>query len=114
MTVQELVYAQAVALADVQEQQQALLKLLCNAGVTALEARLREGLTVESCKADFVAAAALYALAALEESGGQVQEFRAGDLTVKQGGGAAARCLRRQAELMMMPYLRDGLVFTGV
>ncbi|MDO5399413.1 MAG: hypothetical protein Q4F17_00340 [Eubacteriales bacterium] len=115
MELRELTYAQAAALAGVQEGRQAeLLRLLCAAAVTALEARLREGLTADSCKADFVAAAALYALAALEEAGGQMQEFRAGDLVVKQGGSAASRCLRRQAELMMGPYLRDGFAFMGV
>lgn len=115
MNVQEQVYAQAAALAGQQEQrQEELLRLLCSAAVTALEARLREGVSVDSCKADFVAAAALEALASLGEAGGELREFRAGDLTVKQGGGSAARCLRRQAELMMAPYLRDGFIFMGV
>lgn len=113
MELRELVYAQAVALAG-QPEQAELLKLLCGAAVTALEVRLREGLTVDSCKADFVAAAALYALAALSEAGNGIREFRAGDLVVKQGGGAAAACLRRQAELMLMPYLQDGFAFLGV
>lgn len=115
MELRELVFAQAVALAGQQEpRQEELLRLLCGAAVTGLEARLREGLSVDSCKADFVAAAALCALASLGETGGEIREFRAGDLTVKQGGDAASRCLRRQAELMMMPYLRDGFAFMGV
>lgn len=86
MELRELAYAQAVTLAGTQEQAE-LLKLLCGAAVTALEGRLREGLSVESCKADFVAAAALYALAALSEAGNGIQEFKAGDLVVKQGAG---------------------------
>ena len=76
-------------------------------------------MTVEDCKADFVAAASLYALAALNEagSGTAVEEFRAGDLTVRQGGGhrdAASRCLQRQAEMMILPYLKDRFSFLGV
>lgn len=80
-----------------------------------LEERLREGLTAEDCKADFVAAAGLYALSCLNEAEGGIREFRAGDLTVKKGGGdAASRCLRKQAELIIGPYLRESFVFLGV
>ena len=47
----------------------------------------------------------------------QVEEFKAGDLTVKQGSknrDAASQCLQRQAELMIAPYLKDGFSFRGV
>jgi hypothetical protein len=46
-----------------------------------------------------------------------LEEFKAGDLTVKQNGhsrDAASRCLHHQAELMIMPYLKDRFSFTGV
>lgn len=117
MTVRELVYAQALTLAGpMDSRQEELLKLLCGAAVQGLEGRLKEGLTAESCKADFVAAASLYALSALNETGERVEEFRAGDLTIRQGGGsdAASRCLRRQAEMMISPYLESGFLFMGV
>ena len=39
----------------------------------------------------------------------------AGELTIQRGSqSAAARCLRGQAELLMMPYVRDGFAFLGV
>ena len=120
MTLTEQVYAQAALLAgDLDERQTNLLKLLCGASVSSLTARLREGLTPEDCKADFIAAASLFALAQMNgvEGDAQVEEFKAGDLTVKQGSthrDAASQCLQRQAELMIAPYLRDGFSFRGV
>ena len=118
MTLTEQVYAQAALLAgDLDERQTNLLKLLCGASVSSLTARLREGLTPEDCKADFIAAASLLALAQMNgvEGDAQVEEFKAGDL--KQGSksrDAASQCLQRQAELMIAPYLRDGFSFRGV
>lgn len=120
MTLKEQVYAQAVLLAgELEEKQKALLELLCAVAVRNLAARLREGLRPENCKADFVAAASLYALAALGTAGEEssIQELKAGDLTVRQGAvskDAASRCLARQAELLIRPYLRDSFAFTGV
>ncbi len=120
MMIGELVFSQAKLLAgELEAKQERLLEVLCNAAVSALASRLREGLRPEDCKADFVAAASLHALAslgtALEE--GEIQEFKAGDLSVKQSGtsrDAASRCLQKQAEMLMEPYLRDGFVFAGV
>ena len=120
MTLTEQVYAQAALLAgDLDERQTNLLKLLCGASVSSLTARLREGLTPEDCKADFIAAASLLALAQMNGVVGdaQVEEFTAGGLTVRQGSDhrdAASQCLQRQAELMIAPYLRDGFSFRGV
>jgi len=112
------VFAQAALLAgQLDEQQTELLKVLCQAAVRSLEARLREGLTPDACKADFVAAASLYALSALNEAGGTggIAEFRAGDLTVKRSGmDPSSRCLQRQAELIMQPFLKDRFAFMGV
>ena len=110
MTLTEQVFAQAALLAgDLDERQTNLLKLLCGASVSSLTARLREGLTPEDCKADFIAAASLLALAQMNGvDDAQVEEFKAGDLTVKQGSkrrDAASQCLQRQAELMIAPYL---------
>ncbi|MDD5864388.1 MAG: hypothetical protein PUD80_07135 [Firmicutes bacterium] len=120
MTLAEQVFAQAALLAgELDEHQTQLLKMLCSACAASLTARLREGLTPEDCKADFIAAASLFALANLNgvDESGQVSEFRAGDLTVRRGDGtqdAASRCLRRQAELMIAPYIRDGFTFRGI
>lgn len=115
----EAVFAQAVLLAgQLEEKQRELLRVLCSAAVSMLAARLREGITPESCREEFVLAASLYALADLNRVDGVViQEFRAGDLTVKQGSGtgeAVSRCCQRQAEAILGPYLRDRFAFLEV
>ena len=118
MMLTDQVFAQAALLAGpLEERQSELLKILCQAASSSLKARLREGLTEEDCKADFVAAASLFALAALNEAGktGGLEEFRAGDLTVKRSGmDTSSRCLQRQAELIIQPFLKDCFAFLGV
>ena len=114
----ELVFAQAALLAgQLEERQTELLKLLCHAADSSLEARLQEGLSANDCRADFVAAASLYALAALNEAGrdGALEEFKAGDLTIKRSGmDTSSRCLQRQADLIIQPFLKDRFTFMGV
>lgn len=115
----EQVYAQAIQLAgDLSEGKQTLLGLLCTSAAATLAARLREGITPGDCRESFVTAASFFALEALDGADGEaaIQEFRAGDLTVKEasGGGSAAKCLRREAETLMAPYLTDRFQFQGV
>lgn len=116
MSLRDQVLAQAMLLAgDLSERQQIVLGALCTASTASLNARLREGLTAQDCKADFIAAASLFALAALSESDTGPREFTAGDLTVRKSDkNTAARCLRGQAELLMVPYVRDAFAFLGV
>lgn len=120
MTLSEQVFAQAALLAGELEGKRAdMLKALCSAAAASLAARLRDGLNPEDCEADFIAAASLFALASLNcvEEGGQVREFKAGDLTVKRGstaGDSPARCLRWEAERLIAPYLKDHFSFAGV
>ena len=116
MSIGEQVYTQAMMLAGELEGRQAdLLNILCGAAAASLAARLREGLTPEDCGADFVTAASLYALAALNGAESGMEEFKAGDLTVKRSGAdAASRCLQGQAERLMGPYLKDRFAFLGV
>ena len=118
MTLTEQVFAQAALLAgELSCRQQDLLSILCASATSSLAARLREGLRPEDCKADFVASASLFALAALNsiDRSADISEFKAGDLTVKRGDmDAASRCLRNQAELMIAPYLQDRFHFAGV
>ena len=118
MMLTEQIFAQAALLAGpLTEQQTELLKILCQTASSSLANRLRDGLTEEDCKADFVAAASLYALAALNEAGrtGGLEEFRAGDLTVRRSGmDTSSRCLQRQAELIIQPFLKDSFTFMGV
>ena len=118
MSLKQQVYTQAVLLAgELTEHQMAVLEALCTAGTAALTAKLREGLTPADCRADFVAAASLMALAALDEldEDRNVEQITAGDLTIRKGSrAAAANCLRTQAELMMAPYMKDAFSFRGV
>lgn len=120
MMLKEQVFAQAALLAGaLEERQLALLQVLCGAAASSLTARLRDGISPEDCKEDFVAAASLYALSALNDADAdvQVEEFKAGDLTVKQGTtskNAVSRCLEQQADRIILPYLKDCFSFLGV
>lgn len=118
MTLKEQVYAQAVLMSGVDAaEQEVLLEVLCQSAVTGLTQQLTDGLTPEDCLADFVAAASLYALAALSEADVlmRVEQIQIGDMTLKRGGStAAAACLRYQAELIMAPYLKDRFCFRSV
>ena len=118
MKLTEQVYAQAMLLAGsmVQEQEE-LLKLLCRSTCSSLESRLREGLSPEDCKADFIAAASLYALAAMAAVGDRdgLKEWKAGDVTLRRNtNDTASNCLYNQAELIIAPYLKDRFSFRGV
>lgn len=118
MTLAEQVYAQALLLGgELDANQMELLSILSASAVTTLGGRMKTGLQPEDCKADFIAAASLYALAALSEVGDGLgmEQVSLGDVTLKRrGGSAAANCLRNQAELMMFPYLKDRFSFLGV
>ena len=118
MTLTEQVYTQAVLISGVDAaDQEMLLQELCRSAVNGLTQQLRKGMTPEDCKADFVAAASLYALAALAEADPlmRVEQIQIGDVTVRRGGStAASACLRHQAEMMMAPYLKDNFCFWSV
>ena len=118
MTLTEQVYSQAVLVSGVDAAgQELLLEVLCQSAVSGLTRQLRDGITPDSCKADFVAAASLYALAALAEADPllRVEQIQIGDVTVKRGGStAASACLRHQAEMMMAPFLKDNFCFRSV
>ena len=119
MTLREQVYAQAALLAGQMESERAdMLSVLCTASTVSLAARLKDGLRPEDCKADFIAAASLFALAALNgvKDGESLEQISAGDLTIRKSGNsdAASNVLRNQAELMIAPYLKDCFTFVGV
>lgn len=118
MNLSEQIFAQAMLLAgSIDNRQEALLRLLCGGAASGLTARLRDGITPQDCKADFIAAASLYALAALSETDemAQVESFTAGDVTVRKGNSSAAsQCLRYQADLIISPYTKDSFSFRGV
>ena len=120
MSLRDQVLAQALLLAgELTERQQVVLGALCTAATASLNARLREGLTAEDCKADFIAAASLLALATMAGISDDVpvEQISVGDFTVRNGShshDAASNCLRAQAELMITPYLKDRFSFVGV
>ena len=119
MTLTEQVFAQALLMAGEDSQvSEDVLAVLCQSATATLRDRLREGLTPEDCKADFVAAASLYALAAFGcVRDGNLEQITAGDLTVKRSAeraDVASNCLRHQADLMITPYLKDRFAFMGV
>lgn len=120
MSLKDQVLAQALLLAgELTQHQKLMLGALCTASTAALTSRLREGLTPDDCKADFIASASLLALAAMNSVTGEEQpeQITVGDFTVKNSkssSDAASNCLRAQAELMISPYLKDRFVFQGV
>ena len=116
MSLEEQIYAQALVMAgSLTTEQDNLLRVLCRATKATLAGRLRENLKPEDFSSDFITAASLYALAALSESDTGPEQFTAGDLTVRKGDrNTAARCLRGQAELLLVPYVRDSFAFWGV
>ena len=118
MTLTEQIYAQALVLIqDSEDDKLPMLEVLCRCAENSLKQNLREGVSPDDCKADFVAAASLYALAALSEMDevAQMEQIKAGDLTLRRGStDSAACCLRYQAEMMMAPYLKDRFSFVGV
>ena len=113
---QDRIFARAVELGGAMDRRKEdLLLNLCEACSVSLEARLREGMTGEDIGEPFVTAVGLNALAALMGLDEETEEFRAGDLTVKQGSREQRqKDLRWQAEQLMMPYLRDNFLFAGV
>jgi hypothetical protein len=118
MTLTEQICAQTLLLTrDLQDGDEKMLQILCRCAEVSLKAKLRPGISPEDCKADFVAAASLYALAAMAEMDdlNQMEQITAGDLTLRRGSkDAASCCLRYQAELLMMPYVKDAFAFMGV
>ena len=119
MILRDQVYAQALLLAgELEDNEGDMLSVLCTAATAALTARLREGLTAEDCRADFVAAASLFALAELNavKDGAAMEQITAGDLTLRKSASAdpASKVLRNQAQLVIAPYLKDTFCFRGV
>lgn len=118
MTLTEKVINQARLMAqELSEENEVLLEAMCRAAQTSLEGRLRPPLKPEDCESAFVMAAGMYAIAAM--SGvtdlGQLEQITAGDVTLrKSSADTAANCLRTQAEMLMMPYLKTPFLFMGV
>ena len=107
MTLNDQVLNQAELLAGEMDER---LRLLCAVAEKQLSRQLRDGVTPEDIREDFVAVASLLAYARWSR-GQEVQEFRAGDLTVKKG---RAGNLEGEALSLLGPYLKSDFVFLGV
>lgn len=110
----------AAAIALPTEAERPLLAALCTAAIDDATRRLRPGLTADACGDAFLCAAAMIAASGLMScrSGGDVEQFSAGDVSLRTGGSngcKAAALMRRYAAALMEPYWTDdGFVFTGV
>ena len=107
MTLNDQVLNQAELLAGEMDER---LRLLCGVAVALLTGQLREGVAPEDIREPFVTAASLMAYARWSR-GRDIQEFRAGDLTVKKGQTAN---LEAEALSLLRPYLKSGFTFVGV
>lgn len=118
MMLTDQIYAQALVLIrDLEDRDRPILEVLCRCAEVALRKKIRSDVNPEDIKADFVAAASLYAVSAMTEidNGLKPEQVVAGDLTLRHSGSdAAACCLRYQAEAMMSPYMVDNFMFAGV
>ena len=108
----------AAAITTPADAEQPLLAALCTAAVDEISGKLRPGLTAEDCGDAFLCAAAMTAAAGLIScrGGGGVEQFSAGDVSLRTGDNRqAAEILRRQAAGMMEPYWTDDrFAFAGV
>ena len=86
------------------------LRLLCTVAAEMLSRQLREETAPEDIREEFVAAASLLAFSRWSR-GEDIQEFKAGDLTVKKGQNAN---LERETLALLGPYLKSGFSFLGV
>lgn len=107
----------AYALAVTQEERP-ILDALCTAAEAELTARLREGIAPEDCDSVYSFSAALLAASELLllRSADSVEQFTAGEVSVRRGhDSTAAAALRRRAEELMSTYCSDGhFAFLGV
>ena len=117
---QEKIYALAAGLTGAGEEERELLRALCAAAEQEWRLRLKAGLLPEDCGEVFACAAAFSAAADFEagHSGGSVESFTAGEISVRTGsssGKAQAETLRKSAERLMAPYaLAADFCFRGV
>ena len=105
----------AEAIVQPSEAERPLLTALCAAAGAEIEGRLRDGISPEDCGDAFLAAASILPC----RSGGDVEQFSVGDVSLRTGGGGqvceAAAAMRRQAASMMAGYWGDdAFAFLGV
>ena len=117
----EKIAALAAVIARPTAEETPLLEALCTAAEAEAVGRLREGIAAEDCGEALPCAGALLAAAGLlpARSGTGVEQFTAGEVSIRTGGGGElcqlAAAFRRQAAELMAPFWRDdGFAFLGV
>ena len=113
MTEQVLELLKKLCAAD---QDETVMRLLCQAACSRLRGMLASGATLEDCGEMFPLAAAYLIMDWLDDlnDGADITALSAGDLTVRREGGQRGRG-KEQAMTLLAPWLRDeGFVFRGV
>lgn len=116
----EQILGLAALIARPAEEEKPLLEAMCTAAAADLTRRLRDGVKPEDCRDSFPCAAALLAAGGLLacRSGGDVEQFSVGDVSVRTGGSQGcetAAAMRRQAAAMMAGFCGDDeFAFLGV
>ena len=115
----EEIYAIAAAIASPSAEEADILELLCGAAEAELTASLRPGITAAGCREAFLCAAGYLAAAGLLAGrGGAVEQFAAGEVSIRTGStGNRGEELRSLAGRLMAPYSdggADAFAFRGV
>lgn len=99
------------------EQDETVLRMLCESACRALDWRLKDGLTAEDCGGAYPLAAAWLAMDWLRGGGGMdgITALSAGDISVRRDGSGGSGRLAERALAVMAPFLRDeDFAFRGV
>lgn len=112
----EEIYENALLLYGGENEQ---LLTFCQAAEREFTMRLRAGITPEMCRETLITASAMLAVSMLccvKSGTDDVVSYKAGDVEVRRGeNGKSGGELRRQAEMLMYPYINDGgFCFMGV
>lgn len=93
--------------------EETVLRMLCRAAERELRSRLRPGLREEEYTDALICAAAWIAAGSLGRSGGNAKSFSVGDVSVTTGSSGDER-MRRLADQLMAPYVKDSFAFREV
>ena len=86
------------------------LKALCSSMASYLSGRLKEQVSVDDCKEQFILAAA--SMASDMYASSEPESYRAGNVSVTAHSSGE---LTRQAKIMMLPFIKDDeFAFLGV
>ena len=114
MDINEEIFQRAKVLmrGELKAEAEPALEEMCLAAYSELSVRLKDGIYIEKVREQFVRAAAILGLSMFIESDpNSVEAFFAGNVRVKKQNAAvsigSASALRKQAELMMIGFLKE-------